>query len=71
MTHDEMLTEIVAIGTGDNPEDLIDILGAVLELHTPFNYSHHFTDRVFTYCSTCKNNEYPCPTIQAIEKGLG
>jgi hypothetical protein len=69
MTNDEILTEIVAIGTGDNHEDLIDVLGAVLNLHTPFEYSHHFTDKVFIQCKLCYK-AYPCATIQAIEREL-
>jgi hypothetical protein len=69
MNHDELLTEIVAIGTGDNAADLIDILGAVLNLHTPFDYSHHFTDKVFIQCKLCYK-AYPCATIQAIERLL-
>jgi hypothetical protein len=69
MNHDEMLTEIVAIGTGDNPADLIDILGAVLDLHVVAKFNggrNHGLNRRCTECGFA----YPCPTIEAIEKGL-
>ena len=69
MTHDELLAKLDAAPNSDSCWK-IAIIRAVVELHKPFNYSHHFTDKVFIYCSTCKNNEYPCPTIQAIEKEL-
>ena len=62
MNHDELLTEIVAIGTGDNHEDLIDVLGAVLALHTPEGDNEQ-------QCSHDKKL-WPCPTIQAIERLL-
>ena len=74
MSHDDLLAELDKrielaheLG-GCHPEQ--HALRAIVELHKPFNYSHHFTDKVFIYCSTCKNHEYPCPTIQAIEKEL-
>jgi len=62
MTHDELLTEIVAIGTGDNAADLIDILGAILDIHTPEGNS----------AQQCSHDLkiWPCPTIQAIERLL-
>jgi hypothetical protein len=72
MTYDELLAELDKrieltheLG-GCHPEQ--HALRSVVELHKPFNYSHHFTDKVFIYCSACKDHEYPCPTIQAIEK---
>jgi len=75
MTNDELLAKLTpsltyspSITFGAIP--ILNSLCAVVELHKPFNYSHHFTDKVFIYCSTCKNHEYPCPTIQAIEKEL-
>ena len=77
MTHDKLLARLdgqiagsKAIGCECPACDNAIALRAVVELHKPFDYSHHFTDKVFIYCSTCKNNEYPCPTIQAIEKEL-
>ena len=62
VTHDELLTEIVAIGTGDTPADLIDVLGAVLSLHIPAGHS----------AQQCNHDKkiWPCPTIQAIEDAL-
>ena len=60
ITHDELLEEI---NTVENPWWMQDALRAVVELHKPFG----------TYCEACVVGgiEYPCPTIQAIEKELG
>jgi hypothetical protein len=75
MSHAELLAKVDDEGEFlvqhfDSKPKVHSALRAVVELHKPFNYSHHFTDKVFIYCSTCKNHEYPCPTIQAIEKEL-
>jgi len=71
MTHDELLIEInrrleVALYNGD-PQS-IHALRAVVELHKPND------DEL---CEACRVEEddwfsidYPCPTIQAIEKEL-
>ena len=65
MTHDELLLETnrrlqIALYNGDIPA--LHALRAVVELHKPFG----------TYCEACVVGgiEYPCPTIQAIEKEL-
>jgi hypothetical protein len=69
MTHDELLIEInrrldVALYNGD-PQS-IQALRAVVELHKPFEI-----DREGNYnCQECEW-QYPCQTIQAIEKELG
>jgi hypothetical protein len=73
MTYDELLAvldEVTADDLHPVATQTAQALRAVVELHKPFDYSHHFTDKVFIYCSICKNHEYPCPTIQAIEKEL-
>jgi len=62
MTPDELLTEVVAIGTGFYPEDLIDVIGAVINLHTPEGTTEKQCAHDFKI--------WPCPTIQAIENGL-
>ena len=83
MTHDELLAlidkEVFTIVSVNDPSD-IEIarlrrlkvaLRAVVELHKP--------DETYdTFCATCEEGrcgnsqsiEYPCPTIQAIEKEL-
>lgn len=66
MTHDELLIEInrrleVALYNGD-PES-IHALRAVVELHYQQNEGG--------YCDVCPDYQYPCRTIQAIEKELG
>ena len=67
MTHDELLNEVVY---GEQTRfALANALRAVVELHKP-----HSKDS--KYCAGCETDdpwywyEYPCPTIQAIEKEL-
>jgi hypothetical protein len=60
MTHDELLKEIIYY-----PDTIIfgqyyRALRAVAELHADD----------YGMCMTCEMKDYPCPTIQAIEKGL-
>jgi hypothetical protein len=68
MTHDELIIEInrrldVALYNGDAQS--IHALRAVVELHKPFEI-----DREGNYnCQECEW-QYPCLTIQAIEKEL-
>ena len=69
MTHDELLTEIDSLNNSCSVVDRVaTALRAVVELHKPSDWDN---------CLACsgKTNEtivsYPCPTIQAIEKGLG
>jgi hypothetical protein len=77
MTHDELLIEInrrldVALYNGDAQS--IHALRAVVELHKPSQ--ENYTGEIG--CVGCDVNseygtwqeEYPCPTIQAIEKEL-
>ena len=72
MTRDELLVRLDDYGFGVPP---LNALRAVVELHKPSekNYAGEIG------CMGCGYNseysiwemEYPCPTIQAIEKGLG
>ena len=64
MKHDELLAKMAA-----TPIDLrgtvimYEALLAVVELHKPKNY------KVGNWCIGCNADyEYPCPTIQAVEK---
>ena len=81
MTHDELLAKIEMYGThleaGDNP--YLDALRAVVELHKPVmaftgGYDGEENELWAEQCSDCSNNgfsqEYPCSTIEAIEKEL-
>jgi len=74
MTHDELITEldrrlVIALYNGD--PQAIHALRAVVELHKP---ELHQNDNVegCVQCSSFSYRyvEYPCPTIQAIEKEL-
>ena len=65
MTYDELLIEInrrldVAYYNGD-PQSM-RALRAVVELHKPYDWHPG--------CAQCGYYQYPCPTIQAIEKEL-
>jgi len=68
MTHDELLAKLNSASNADTCWK-IAIIRAVVELHKPDSIGS---------CNACEQwtNEgpyqiaYPCPTIQAIEKGL-
>ena len=77
MTHDELLKLIAAneefYGDGTNRTPSWTALRAVVELHTPVIWQG-----IEMVCDGCGmnieqnyNSEYPCETIQAIEKELG
>ena len=65
MTHDELLGKLNPVLTVNNITKQYEALRAVVELHKPRNY------KVGNWCIGCNADyEYPCPTIQAIEKEL-
>lgn len=71
MTHDELLAKVDLI-TFDIPADygqfmLGDSIKVVLELHKPQELP--FDEYLEAICVPC-DTDYPCPTIQAIEKEL-
>ena len=82
MTHDELLADIdEAIDEFDQKYDNSNIyynaLRAVIELHKPIEVDEKYDKGLF--CGCCEASvpmhrvplqEYPCPTIQAIEKML-
>lgn len=59
--HDEILSEVVSMGTDYTFLDLIDIIGSIMNIHKPGGYG---------LCASCRGVSYPCPTIQAIESHL-
>jgi hypothetical protein len=77
MTHEELLAKIneelstdYADANGNYPLGL-NALRAIVELHKPWDKTKYGYD----YCKACEKNglgyrNYPCPTIQAIEKEL-
>lgn len=70
MTHDELLAMIKPM-TNDDAIFMKDALRAVVELHKPYEL---IDTPHLTYCTGCQEmylGQYPCPTIQAIEKELG
>jgi hypothetical protein len=71
MTHDELLAKITPTDWRDGIPQRDAALLAVVELHKPSEID--FPDEDY-FCEGCSNNkyaiEYPCDTIQAIEKEL-
>ena len=76
MTHDELrdyIDRFDSAGMVDFPA--IKAIRAVVELHTPWDYTFPNAGKV-SYCGGCPNDsenghpEWPCDTIQAIEKEL-
>ena len=70
MTHDELLASIIDYGENGPIDygqiDLSKALRAVVELHKPVETNYIDIET----CTGCEEAEYPCPTIQAIEKEL-
>jgi hypothetical protein len=66
MTHDELLDSIEKMMNHD-AIFMKDALLAVVELHKPEEYTK---SEWGIYCPICKI-DYPCATIQGIEKELG
>jgi hypothetical protein len=77
MTHDELLARLWVL-----PEDVTELdhgakavqaLREVVELHKPKEFE--FNDQPVLVCGHCQlgvvGDEYPCETIQVIEKELG
>ena len=75
MTYDELLAKINKGGTEAFESDSCGwlALSAVLELHKPFQVESN-PDEYKAVCQHCQmgivGDEYPCETIQAIEKEL-
>lgn len=79
MTHEELLVKI----SFDTTHQLREALRAVVELHKPIKWNApdgRTIGEPFYDCAVCfeeqgeymspRQAEYPCPTIQAIEKEL-
>ncbi len=77
VTHDELLALLKPM-TNDDAIFMKDALRAVVELHKPMLWKNLGNDTQGYFCQHCDSlsNEYayrinyPCSTIQAIEKGL-
>ena len=78
MTHDELLAEIDRLDAVLTDSYGMSALRAVVELHKPVQGRSDITTYDYIGCDSCvewshdgnMNLKYPCPTIQAIEKGL-
>ena len=61
-TPDELMTEVVALGSGYDFIELIDVIGAVITLHSPEGNNEQ-------QCAHDKR-AWPCETIQTIGSWL-
>ena len=69
MTHEDLLDVIDFDEGSEKYEKVFAALRAVVELHKPHDIT--LPDGYYgTDCSVCHGYQYPCPTIQAIEKEL-
>ena len=73
MTHEELLAKIDHMWNDDF--DYVaschtNALRAVMELHRPIK-AHERHRAMEGSCAGCDIGDWPCPTIQAIEKELG
>jgi hypothetical protein len=71
MTHDELLAKIDSFTCCSGVHEVA--LRAVVELHKPFDFelAPDVYKLVCTNCQVGVVEQYPCQTIQAIEKELG
>jgi hypothetical protein len=75
MTHDELLADInkyysdIESGLRWEPDCYIKALRAVVELHKPIEITLPSGIKAED-CLSCVGNNYPCETIQGIEKEL-
>jgi hypothetical protein len=77
MTHDELKDKIEDIEYWQEQyagKTFIKALRAVVELHKSYPYTNYRGQQLH-FCNHCmddeiNNTDYPCPTIQAIEKEL-
>lgn len=70
MTHDELLVKLMVLDVDESEQTRLSkttqALRLIVELHKPRNY------KAGNWCVGCNADyEYPCPTIQAIERELG
>lgn len=72
MSHDELLAKIEHYNWVE-ANDLIRALRAVVELHKPYESKPHkpYSTLYCTECTDYSTANWPCATIQAIEKELG
>ena len=69
MTHDELLAKINYDIEGNPYDEYMQAIRAVVELHKPQDITLP-NGEWETNCIICDGWQYPCGTIQAIEKEL-
>lgn len=79
MTHDELLEEIdrylvptlAESEIGNKAIGILKALHSVVEMHKPNEFNECINCKDEWGYNDVRNESYPCPTIQAIEKELG
>lgn len=78
MTHDELVDIAIVKDLNKLILKQMKAIDAVMELHKPLYYRKGEIETKGAHCDECSKGshgenavEYPCPTIQAIEKELG
>lgn len=70
MTHDELLAEIAVTGEKNSVQSVLaNALRKVVEFHKPQEITLP-NGEWGTNCPACDGWDYPCPTIEIIEKEL-
>lgn len=75
MTHEELSRKVEGLWHDSFKAPGYAALRAVVALHKPLYYRHGAIETKGAICAGCYeeesgNSDYPCPTIQAIEKEL-
>ena len=70
MTHDELLDLVQKTYDVDRSYELFNALRAVVELHKPEQINPNYLVCTNCYDEESGPSDYPCDTIQAIEKEL-
>ena len=72
MTHDELLAR-VSHPLAESYNGYFLALTAVLELHNPITetFKDDFgQDETMTWCAECPDDDFPCRTLQAMQKHI-
>ena len=70
MTHDELLKKLEGLWHDSFKAPGYQALRAVVELHKVLLVKNYDNDTDWYSCQACGGTDYPCDTIQAIEKEL-
>lgn len=68
MKYDELYKQIEGLWHDSYKAPGYAILWNIVKLHKPFDFK--MGDEIFTSCEGCGSADYPCRTIEIIEKEL-